>query len=206
MEQPAVKVVLLGNSGAGKSSIAQRFVYDQFNHYSESTIGASFFTRIMQLENSNGKRTMKFHVWDTAGQEKYHALAPMYYRGAMAAVLVYDIVSVVSFRSLKSWLQRLREFGPKDLVLIIVGNKCDLHDKRQIPKEEAELYSQQEGCIYIETSARDGINVELVFEEIARSLQSKNEILSEKDDNTYGLASSKVDLEEAPSTTNQCMC
>mmetsp|Transcript_17504 Transcript_17504/g.25644 ORF Transcript_17504/g.25644 Transcript_17504/m.25644 type:complete len:207 (+) Transcript_17504:123-743(+) len=206
MEQPAVKVVLLGNCGAGKSSIAQRFVYDQFNHYSESTIGASFFTRIMQLENAHGKRTMKFHVWDTAGQEKYHALAPMYYRGAMAAVLVYDIVSVVSFHSLKSWLQRLREFGPKDLVLIIVGNKCDLHDKRQIPKEEAESFSQQEGCIYIETSARDGIHVELVFEEIARSLQSKNEILSEKDNTTYGLTSNKVDLEEAPSTTNRCMC
>lgn len=204
MEQPAVKVVLLGNSGAGKSSIAQRFVYDQFNHYPESTIGASFFTRIMQLEN--GKRTIKFHVWDTAGQEKYHALAPMYYRGAVAAVLVYDIVSVVSFDSLKSWLQRLREFGPKDLVLIIVGNKCDLHDKRQIPKKEAELFSQQEGCMYVETSARDGINVELVFEKIAWSLLSKNETLLEKNDNVNGFGSSGVNLEEAPSTSNQCMC
>jgi len=170
---PAVKVVLLGNSGAGKSSIAHRFVYDKFNHYPESTIGASFFTRFMKKKDSTS--TIKYHIWDTAGQEKYHALAPMYYRGAAAAVLVYDIVSIVSFEALKSWLQRLREFGPMGLALIIVGNKCDLDDKRQISKETAEAFAKQEGCLYLETSARDDTNVELVFQEIARLLPKSSE-------------------------------
>ncbi|GFH49374.1 Rab5 family GTPase [Chaetoceros tenuissimus] len=178
MEQSnACKVVLLGNSGAGKSSIAQRFVYNKFNVYNESTIGASFFSKKIVIKIKNAieseeatERSVKFHVWDTAGQEKYHSLAPMYYRGAKAAILVYDICNKPSFDALGSWFDRLKEFGPNNLQHIIVGNKCDLNDERQVPRQEAEVYALNMNCLYLETSARDNINVEEIFQEIARKL------------------------------------
>lgn len=109
-------------------------------------------------------------VWDTAGQEKYHSLAPMYYRGAKAAILVYDICNKPSFDALGSWFDRLKEFGPNNLQHIIVGNKCDLNDERQVPRQEAEVYALNMNCLYLETSARDNINVEEIFQEIARKL------------------------------------
>ena len=111
-------------------------------------------------------------VWDTAGQEKYHSLAPMYYRGARAAVVVYDICNGPSFEALKSWLQRLKEFGPKGLIIMIVGNKCDLADGRQVDREQAESFAKSEDCLYLECSAREDVNVELIFQEIARLLPS----------------------------------
>ncbi len=98
----------------------------------------------------------------------------MYYRGARAAVLVYDICNSPSFESLKSWLQRLREFGPKDLIIIIVGNKCDLDDERQVDRKMAESFATSEDCLYIEASARDNVNVEMIFQEIAHRLPKDN--------------------------------
>ncbi len=94
----------------------------------------------------------------------------MYYRGARAAVLIYDICNGPSFEALKSWLQRLKEFGPKDLIIIIVGNKCDLADGRQISKENAENFAKSQDCLYLESSAREDINVELIFQTIAKLL------------------------------------
>jgi small GTP-binding protein domain len=115
-------------------------------------------------------------VWDTAGQEKYHSLAPMYYRGASAAILVYDICNAASFEALPTWLQRLKEFGPpKDkkndtFIIIIVGNKCDLDNERQVMRESAEWFASQQGCLYMESSAREDIRVESIFQRIAKLL------------------------------------
>jgi len=109
-------------------------------------------------------------VWDTAGQEKYHSLGHLYYRGAVAAVLVYDICNAPSYDALSSWLKRLKECGPEGLIKIIVGNKCDLQDQRQMMKETAELFAIREKCVYLETSARDNVNVEQIFQEIAKLL------------------------------------
>jgi len=109
-------------------------------------------------------------VWDTAGQEKYHSLGHLYYRGAVAAVLVYDICNAPSYDALSSWLNRLKECGPDGLIKIIVGNKCDLQDQRQMMKETAELFAIKENCVYLETSARDNVNVEQIFQEIAKLL------------------------------------
>ncbi|CAN0352662.1 unnamed protein product, partial [Discosporangium mesarthrocarpum] len=121
-----VKVVLLGDTGVGKSSLVLRFVTNNFKPFSESTIGASFMSKMILIDNT----PIKFQIWDTAGQEKYHSLAPMYYRGAGAAIVVYDITKANSFRTLKDWINELRSQGPQDMVFAIAGNKSDMEAHR----------------------------------------------------------------------------
>ncbi|KAH9361617.1 hypothetical protein HPB48_001494 [Haemaphysalis longicornis] len=122
------KVRQVKDSGVGKSSILQRFVYNTFNSSAESTIGASFMMKNMVLHD----RTFKFNIWDTAGQERYRALAPMYYRGAAAAIIVYDITSRESFNAVQSWVRELQLHGEQNIALGIAGNKCDLEDHREV--------------------------------------------------------------------------
>ncbi|KAF0699261.1 Aste57867_10161 [Aphanomyces stellatus] len=121
-----VKVVLLGDTGVGKSSLVLRFVTNNFRPYSESTIGASFMSKMLLV----GDQAIKYQIWDTAGQEKYHSLAPMYYRGAAAAIVVYDITRKQSLVTLKNWVKELKQLGPDNIVIAIAGNKSDLDDKR----------------------------------------------------------------------------
>ncbi|CAN6459704.1 unnamed protein product [Victoria cruziana] len=125
------KLVLLGDMGTGKTSLVLRFVKGQFFDYQESTIGAAFFSQILSLNEA----TVKFDIWDTAGQERYHSLAPMYYRGAAAAVVVYDITSMDSFVRAKKWVQELQRQGNPNLVMLLVANKADLETKRKVPSE-----------------------------------------------------------------------
>eukprot|EP01031_Cornospumella_fuschlensis_P029341 gene29341-35419_t len=154
-----VKVVLLGDTGVGKSSLVLRFVTNSFRPYSESTIGASFMSKLITVNS----KPIKFQIWDTAGQEKYHSLAPMYYRGAAAAILVYDITREASFKTLQSWVEELQQKGPKEIALAIAGNKKDLEANREVNAEAAASYAEQIGAIFMETSAKDDTNVQDVF-------------------------------------------
>ena len=130
-EKPVLaKVVLLGDMGAGKSSIALRFSKDQFNEYQESTIGAAFVTQ--SLSASSDHPAVKFEIWDTAGQERYRSLAPMYYRGAAAALVVYDITSSQSFEQAKTWVDQLHDNGSSGTIVALTGNKKDRHDEREV--------------------------------------------------------------------------
>ncbi|WRX33614.1 Small GTPase - like 10 [Theobroma cacao] len=126
------KLVLLGDMGTGKTSLVLRFVKGQFFDYQESTIGAAFFTQVLSLNEA----TIKFDIWDTAGQERYHSLAPMYYRGAAAAVVVYDITSSDSFERAKKWIQELQRQGNPNLIMFLVANKVDLEEKRKVGSEK----------------------------------------------------------------------
>lgn len=160
---PEVKMVLLGDAGVGKSSLAQRFVTNNFKPYCETTIGASFMSKMIMIKG----KPVKCQIWDTAGQEKYHSLAPMYYRGAGAAILVYDITAAKSFDRLKEWVEELQTQGPEEMVLAVAGNKSDLEDRRQVPIEEARSYAQQIGAAFVETSAKDDTNVTHLFIQLA---------------------------------------
>ena len=155
------KLVLLGDSAVGKSSLVLRFVRGQFFEYQESTIGAAFLTK------SVPEHGVKFEIWDTAGQERYHSLAPMYYRGAAAAVVVYDLTSQDSFARAQAWLRELQQQDNPNLVMALAGNKADLADQRQVPEAEARAYAEQNGLLFFETSAKTAANVEAVFNEIA---------------------------------------
>ncbi|XP_068643139.1 ras-related protein RHN1-like isoform X2 [Aristolochia californica] len=158
------KLVLLGDMGTGKTSIVLRFVKGQFFHYQESTIGAAFFSQIISLNEA----TVKFDIWDTAGQERYHSLAPMYYRGAAAAIVVYDITSMDSFLRAKKWVQELQRQGNPSLVMVLVANKADLETKRKVDTKEGELYARENGLYFSETSAKTAQNVNELFYEIAK--------------------------------------
>jgi len=161
------KLVLLGDSAVGKSSLVLRFVKKQFYEYQESTIGAAFLTQTVNVKDY----TVKFEIWDTAGQERYHSLAPMYYRGAAAAIIVYDLTNRPSFVRAKTWVKELqKQQGNPNIVIALAGNKNDLLDKRQVEAEDAKSYADENGLFFLETSAKTDNNVTTLFEAIALKL------------------------------------
>jgi len=161
------KLVFLGEAAVGKSSIVLRFVKDEFNTNSESTIGAAFLTA--QVDVSEGQ-TIKYEIWDTAGQERFHSLAPMYYRGAQAAIVVYDITNMQSFERAKSWVQELQVRGNPDVIIALTGNKADLEEHRKVSPQMGKTYADQNGLIFRECSAKTNTNISELFEEIARRI------------------------------------
>jgi len=161
------KLVLLGESAVGKSSLVLRFVKDQFDDYRESTIGAAFLTQTVTLEDNT---TVKFEIWDTAGQERYKSLAPMYYRNANCAVVVYDITQTASLEKARSWVRELQRQADPSIVIALCGNKTDLNARRQVTQEDAKKYADEEGLMWGETSAKTGEGVSDIFTAIAKKL------------------------------------
>ncbi|CRH03077.1 ras-related protein Rab-5C, putative [Plasmodium relictum] len=160
------KLVLLGDTSVGKSCIVVRFAKNEFYEYQESTIGAAFMTQLIDI----GECTIKFEIWDTAGQERYRSLAPMYYRGASAAVIVYDITNKKSFEGAKGWINELKSVHSNDIIIALAGNKNDLEDNRVVDRELAESFANSNNILFIETSAKTGQNVNELFLRIAKKL------------------------------------
>ena len=160
------KTVLLGESSVGKSSIVLKFIQGAFHDFQEPTIGAAFTSKILPIKNSS----VKFEIWDTAGQERYYSLTPMYYRGARAVIVVYDITNVKSFLRAQAWVKELQRYARSDVIIILAGNKSDLTEHRTVDYEAAETYAMEKELLFIETSARSGENVNKLFATIAESL------------------------------------
>lgn len=166
------KLVLLGQAGVGKSNLVLRFVKGEFHENNESTIGAAFLTQTVPLSDQT---MVKFEIWDTAGQERFNSLAPMYYRGAQAALVVYDITNESSFVRAKAWVKELQTQGTPKMVIALVGNKADLADNRRIKTDDAQSYAEENGILFLETSAKTAHNVKEVFEAIANTLPKDRE-------------------------------
>ncbi|WFD35559.1 GTP-binding protein of the rab/ypt [Malassezia cuniculi] len=161
------KLVLLGESSVGKSSIALRFVKDQFDDFRESTIGAAFLTKTVPRDEEH---QVKFEIWDTAGQERYKSLAPMYYRNAHCALVVYDITQEASLENAKGWIKELQRHADAGILVALVGNKTDLEDKRTVSTETGAKYAEEEGLLFFETSAKTPQNIDELFNTLAKKL------------------------------------
>lgn len=156
------KVVLIGDSGVGKSNLLSRFTKNEFNLESKTTIGVEFATKTIEC----GDKVIKAQIWDTAGQERYRAITSAYYRGAVAALLVYDITKPHTFQNVEKWLQELKDYADDSIVVMLVGNKTDLKHLRAVKVEEAQSFSEEHELALIETSALDSTNVVDAFEQV----------------------------------------
>eukprot|EP00128_Syssomonas_multiformis_P000086 Colp12_sorted_trinity150504_noHs@14577 len=178
------KLVFLGEQSVGKTSLITRFMYDSFDNTYQATIGIDFLSKTMYLED----RTVRLQLWDTAGQERFRSLIPSYIRDSSVAVVVYDITNRTSFQQTTKWIDDVRTERGNDVIIMLVGNKTDLGDKRQVSIEEGEAKAKELNVMFIETSAKAGYNVKQLFRRVAAALpgmentidKSKEELIDVK--------------------------
>jgi len=163
------KLLLIGDSGVGKTCVLFRFSEDAFNSTFISTIGIDFKIRTIDLD---GKK-IKLQIWDTAGQERFRTITTAYYRGAMGIMLVYDITNEKSFDNIRNWIRNIEEHAATDVEKMILGNKCDMNDKRQVAMERGQQLGAEYGVRFMETSAKTSVNVEESFISLARDIKKK---------------------------------
>lgn len=161
------KIVLLGDSGVGKSNLVFRFTKNEFNKDSKSTIGVEFATKTVQIDDN---KLVKAQIWDTAGQERYRSIASSYYRGAVGALLVYDVTDRNSFNHVPMWLKEVEENAEKDCLIMLVGNKMDLNDQRTVFVRDGRSFARKNGLAFIETSALDATGVDTAFQRILQEI------------------------------------
>ncbi|PSS02992.1 Ras-related protein [Actinidia chinensis var. chinensis] len=156
------KVVLIGDSGVGKSNLLSRFTRNEFSLESKSTIGVEFATRSLTVDG----KVIKAQIWDTAGQERYRAITSAYYRGAVGALLVYDVTRHSTFESVERWLRELRDHTDPNIVVMLIGNKCDLRHLVAVSTEDGKSFAERESLFFMETSALEATNVDNAFAEV----------------------------------------
>lgn len=161
-----IKLCMLGETQVGKTSLVVRFSKNKFNAFSEPTIGASFMTKRMMFNGSQ----LKYNIWDTAGQERFKGIANLYYRGAAAVIIVYDITSELSFKKVEFWANEVKRHGTENSIVVVVGNKLDLEVQREVPAERGKEFADAIQASFFEVSAKTSENVEEIFHEISRLL------------------------------------
>ncbi|KAL7102760.1 hypothetical protein ABFS83_08G132400 [Erythranthe nasuta] len=167
------KLVLIGDSGVGKTNLLSRFTRNEFSLESKSTIGVEFATRSLPVEG----KVIKAQIWDTAGQERYRAITSAYYRGAVGALLVYDVTRHSTFESIERWLTELRNHTDPNIVVMLIGNKADLRHLVAVSTEDGTSFAEKESLYFMETSALEATNVDTAFTEVLAQI---NRIVSKK--------------------------
>ncbi|XP_051903430.1 ras-related protein Rab-6A isoform X1 [Hippocampus zosterae] len=194
------KLVFLGEQSVGKTSLITRFMYDSFDNTYQATIGIDFLSKTMYLED----RTIRLQLWDTAGQERFRSLIPSYIRDSAAAVVVYDITNVNSFQQTTKWIDDVRTERGSDVIIMLVGNKTDLADKRQVSIEEGERKAKELNVMFIETSAKAGYNVKQLFRRVAAALPGMD---TTQDKNREDMIDIKLEKPaEPPANEGGCAC
>ncbi|KAK3834640.1 MAG: ras family-domain-containing protein [Linnemannia elongata] len=164
-----IKLLLIGDSGVGKSCLLLRFSDDSFTPSFITTIGIDFKIRTIELD---GKR-IKLQIWDTAGQERFRTITTVYYRGAMGILLVYDVTDERSFSNIRNWFSNIEQHASEGVNKILIGNKCDMPDKKVISKDQGQALADEFGIKFLETSAKSNIGVEEAFYSIARDIKKR---------------------------------
>ncbi|XP_020789214.1 ras-related protein Rab-6A isoform X2 [Boleophthalmus pectinirostris] len=194
------KLVFLGEQSVGKTSLITRFMYDSFDNTYQATIGIDFLSKTMYLED----RTIRLQLWDTAGQERFRSLIPSYIRDSAAAVVVYDITNVNSFQQTTKWIDDVRTERGGDVIIMLVGNKTDLADKRQITTEEGEQRAKEMNVLFIETSAKTGYNVKQLFRRVAAALPGMDATQDKSREDMIDIKLEKPP--EQPNSEGGCAC
>lgn len=192
------KLLIIGDSGVGKSCILLRFADDTFSESYISTIGVDFKIRTLSINN----KQIKLQIWDSAGQERFRTLTTAYYRSAHGIVLVYDVNDRETFFHIENWLQEVSRYAAGDVNRVLVGNKCDLLNKREVEYETARVYAERLGISFTEASAKDRTNIDKVFNIMAKELV---ESLGENKDATP-IEDDKVELSAGTEVTTGYRC
>ncbi|WRX07671.1 Small GTPase - like 1 [Theobroma cacao] len=224
------KLVFLGDQSVGKTSIITRFMYDKFDNTYQATIGIDFLSKTMYLED----RTVRLQLWDTAGQERFRSLIPSYIRDSSVAVIVYDVASRQSFLNTSKWIEEVRTERGSDVIIVLVGNKTDLVDKRgilafneyslfdlvfipcafcglfdrQVSIEEGEAKARDLNVMFIETSAKAGFNIKALFRKIAAALPGMETLSSTKQEDMVdvNLKSTNANASQSQQQSGGCAC
>ena len=181
------KMILIGDSGVGKTNILSRYINNTFSETTKSTVGVELGTKVEEFNNTK----IKVQIWDTAGQERYKSITKTYYKGAKGALIVYDITKKDSFQNIDKWIQDLKEFGEEDAAILIVGNKCDLEDKREVTAEEVTKKAEVYKIAFCETSALKAKNIDYAFQTLIKLVAEKMENKKNKE-NKYGNKSNVI--------------
>ena len=197
------KLVLLGDSGVGKTNLISQYMTNTFHQNSKATIGVEFFTRIYKVNN----KIIRLEIWDTAGEERYKSITSVYYKGAKGAFIVYDITSRKSFNNVDKWIEEIKEKTSKDIKLIVIGNKTDLNNEREITFEEAKYRFKDMDIPLIETSALNDTNVDQAFIDMIKIIYqdyiNKGDDDSLTDDKRHGKGIDLKDMDKNNSHENK---
>ncbi|CAH3039453.1 ras-related protein Rab-37-like [Pocillopora verrucosa] len=167
----ACKVMLLGDSGVGKTCVLVRFKDGAFLSGSFiSTVGIDYKNKIVDVEGTK----VKLQIWDTAGQERFRSITHAYYRDSQALLLLYDVTSESSFENIRAWLAEIYEYASSDVIIMLLGNKADLNKERVVSREQGEKLAKDHNVAFMETSAKSGLNVDLAFMAVARDMKHRN--------------------------------
>ena len=195
------KVLLLGNSNVGKSSLFLRFVDDIWNDTFVPTIGVDFKIKTFDID----RKKIKMQIWDTAGQERFKNIIASYYRGAHGILLIYDVTDKDSFRNLSNWLIEIEKNANKNVLKIVIGNKTDLENKRVISYNQGKEFADTYGLKFLETSAKKNLNVNEAFETLGRELMAASEdkkIIKQKQNKKISVGKA----ENLDTQRNNCAC
>jgi Ras-related protein Rab-2A len=164
-----LKYVIVGDASVGKSNLLLRYTHGEFREEYQLTIGVEFGSNNLVINNS----IYRIQIWDTAGQENFRSITRSYYKNSACALIVYDITRRVSFESLSDWIEDCKNSSPKTVVMVLVGNKCDLAQNREVNEEEGREFAEKHGMLFFETSAKTGQNVEELFKQSATLIAKK---------------------------------
>ena len=166
-----LKYIIIGDAAVGKSNLLLRYVHGQFKPEYQLTIGVEFGAKNIDISS----KTFRIQIWDTAGQENFRSITRAYYKNSVCALVVYDISSRDSFNNVTSWIEDCKNQSPKTIFMVLVGNKCDLEDKRQVSYDEGKELADRNEILFFEASAKDGTNVEEIFVNSANEIAKKIE-------------------------------
>ena len=197
------KIVLVGDSNVGKSNILSQFTQNEFNIESRSTIGVEFATKSVYLDD----KIIKAQIWDTAGQERYRAITSAYYRGAHGALIIYDITSKNSFNHIENWYNELKEYNENITAILLIGNKSDLTNQRQVSTDELKILAQKYELLGLETSALNGHGIDDAFMNLIQQIHHKQKILSDLDSPSICPNTSEIiQIRDNPSHKQKTCC